>query len=853
MPAFLLNTPGNCSPDPNFGYSFTAMPPLPIESILPDLLRTIEKTPTVLLSAPPGAGKTTRVPIALAGEGWLRGRKLILLEPRRLAARRAAEYMSSQLQESVGQTVGYRIRGESRVSPDTRIEVVTEGILTRIIQEDPSLSNIGCIIFDEFHERSIHADLGLALSLDVQEHIREDLRILIMSATLDGVRLSTILNDAPLVQSAGRAFPVVTKYLLEPVTGQIEKAVAEKTLQALDEHEGDILVFLPGQREIRRVSSLLEERSLPETIHIHHLFGEAGYRHQQAAITPVAAPYRKVILSTSIAETSLTIDGVRVVVDSGLARSARFDPRRGMTGLVTLPLSRATADQRQGRAGRQAPGVCYRLWTEAAHRGLQQYPQPEILTADLAPLALELSRWGSPDGGSLRFIDRPPAAHLEQARTLLISLGAIDSAGKIAPHGTAIASLPTHPRLAHMMIRARELGHGSMACDVAALLEEREILTARTKDEVDFSSRWHAFQTGSGADRTTRERVRAQSRRFREALRARYQVEDEDLLGIFLALAYPERIGKRREGSPNRFQLAGGTGAVLPSGSLLSREKFLAIAEVDGFGNEVRVFLAAPVREDDLKSVFGHQIREEDEVLWSAEKEAVVARKVQRLGAIVFSEGSGRADGEKATRAMVEGIRQMGLDALPWNRDSRGIRVRSEWIRARGIAPAGWPDTSSEALTHNLEAWLGPSLHGISQRDQLKNLDLVAGLRRLFTSIQWADLDRLAPSHIGLPSGSRIPLKYESQETPVLAVKLQELFGQTESPRIGGMRIPVVIHLLSPAGRPLAVTQDLKSFWTNTYHEIRTQLRARYPKHYWPEDPLQAKPTNRTVRSRKRN
>jgi ATP-dependent helicase HrpB len=829
------------------------MPQLPIESALPDLLRTILKNPAVLLSAPPGAGKTTRVPLALAGEEWLRGRKLILLEPRRLAARRAAEYMSSQLRESVGQTVGYRIRGDSRISAATRIEVVTEGILTRIIQEDPSLPNVGCIVFDEFHERSIHADLGLALSLDVQEHLREDLRILIMSATLDGVRLSAILHDAPLVQSAGRAFPVVTKYLPEPVSGQIEKAVAGTILRALDAHEGDILAFLPGQREIRRVSSLLEERSLPETIHVHHLFGEAGYRHQQAAITPVAAPDRKVILSTSIAETSLTIDGVRVVVDSGLARSARFDPRRGMTGLVTLPVSRAAADQRQGRAGRQAPGVCFRLWTEPQHAGLQSYPQPEILTTDLAPLALELSRWGSPDGGSLRFIDRPPSAHLEQARALLISLGAVDNAGKITPHGKALASLPTHPRLAHMMIRAKELGHGGMACDVAALLEERDILTTRTKDEVDFSSRWHAFHTGSGADRTTRERVRAQSRRFREALRARDQVEDEGFLGIFLALAYPERIGKQREGTPDRLQLSGGTGAVLPPGSLLSREKFLAIAEVDGIGNEVRVFLAAPVRENELMSVFGDQIREEDEVFWSAEKESVVARKVQRLGALVISEGSERADGEKANRAMVEGIRQMGLDVLPWSRESSGIRVRSEWLRVRGIAPAGWPDTSAEGLTHALEAWLAPSLRGILQRTQLKNLDLVAALRRLFTSGQWADLDRLAPSHIGLPSGSRIALQYESQETPVLAVKLQELFGQTETPRIGGMRIPVVIHLLSPAGRPVSVTQDLKSFWRSTYPEIRTQLRARYPKHYWPEDPLQAKPTSRTVRSKKTN
>jgi ATP-dependent helicase HrpB len=672
-----------------------------------------------------------------------------------------------------------------------------------------------------------------------------------MSATLDGVRLSTILNDAPLVQCAGRPFPVVTRYLSAPVTGQIEKAVTNTILRALDEHEGDVLVFLPGQREIRRVSFLLEERSLPETIRVHLLFGEAGYRHQQAAITAAAAPDRKVILSTSIAETSLTIDGVRIVVDSGLARSARFDPRRGMTGLVTLPLSRATAEQRQGRAGRQAPGFCYRLWTEAQHAGLQNYALPEILTTDLAPLALELSRWGSPDGSSLRFIDRPPAAHLEQARALLVSLGAIDSAGKITTHGKAMTSLPAHPRLAHMMIRAKELGHGNMACQVAALLEEREILTSRTKDDVDFTSRWQALQTGTGADRPTRERVRAQSMRFREALRTQDELENENFLGILLALAFPERIGKHREGSLHRLQLAGGTGAVIPAGSLLSREKYLSIAEVDGIGNEVRVFLAAPVRENHLNSVFGDQIREEDEVFWSAEKDSVVARRVRKLGALVLSEGSGRAEGEKATRAMVEGIMQMGLEVLPWSRESSGIQIRSEWLRTRGIAPSGWPDTSRDALMQNLETWLAPSLRGISQRAQLKDLDLVAALRRLFTPGQWADLDRLAPSHIGLPSGSRVALQYENQETPVLAIKLQELFGQTESPRIGGMRIPVVIHLLSPAGRPLSVTQDLRSFWASTYPEIRTQLRARYPKHHWPEDPLKARPTNRTVRTKR--
>jgi ATP-dependent helicase HrpB len=823
---------------------------LPIDSILPELLSTLQTTPSVLLSAPPGAGKTTRVPVALLESQWLKRQKLILLEPRRLAARRAAEYMSMQLQEKVGETVGYRIRGESRVSSTTRIEVVTEGILTRVIQDDPSLPDVGCIIFDEFHERSIHADLGLALTLDVQKHLRKDLRILLMSATLDGLRIAEVLDNAPLLKSMGQSYPVRTEFLRSAFAGPVEKILTEKILQVLDKEKGDILVFLPGQGEIRRVTTLLEERGLPASIITHQLFGEAGYKQQQAAIAPAPAGKRKVILSTSIAETSLTIDGVRVVIDSGLARVAHFDLRRGMTGLVTIPVSRATADQRRGRAGRQTPGACYRLWTERQQAEFREYPQPEIVTADLAPLALELARWGDPEGLALRFIDRPPAPHLLQARSLLTQLGALDVAGRITAHGKQMSSLPAHPRLAHMMIRGKELGFAEAACDLAALLEERDIFSNRRTEDIDLASRWLALQTGEGADRPTRIRTLAQARRFKDILHLHNGITDENSLGILIALAYPERIAKKREGS--RYQMAGGTGAIVPAGSPLVREKFLAIGEVDGTGNEVRVFLACRIGQEDLERVFADHLVEADEVIWSQEKESVVARKIKRLGALTLTEGLTRPEGVAAIRAMADGIRQLGLDALPWTKTARAIQARSEWLRKNSLVPEGWPTLSDDVLLATLDHWLVPFLGGILQRSHLHQLDLTKILLATFTHNQVTLLDQLAPAHITMPSGSRIALQYETLGTLVLAVTLQELFGQVETPMIGGRQIALVIHLLSPAGRPLAVTQDLRSFWVHVYPKIRAQMRAKYPKHYWPEDPLRAKPTSRTLKHAKR-
>jgi ATP-dependent helicase HrpB len=822
---------------------------LPIDSILPDLLKAIQHAPTILLSAPPGAGKTTRIPLDLLNAPGLNQQKLILLEPRRLATRRAAEYMSAQLGESVGTTVGFRIRGEARVGPRTRIEVVTEGILTRMLQNDPALTDISCILFDEFHERSIHADLGLALTLDVQTHLRSDLKILIMSATLDGMRLHEILPDAPLIQSEGRAFPVETSYLRFPIDGPIETGVAARVEYALAHNPGDVLAFLPGQREIRRVAGLLESRPLPAEVIVHQLFGEAGYRQQQTAIAPAPPGKRKVILSTSIAETSLTIDGVRVVIDSGLARVPRFDPRRGMAGLVTVPASRATADQRRGRAGRQAPGTCYRLWLEGAQ--LPSYPQPEILAIDLAPLALELARWGDPEGTRLRFIDRPPDSHLRQARSLLALLGALDAKGGITSHGHAMAKLPVHPRLAHMILRGHDLGVGSLACDLAALLEEREILTERSRDDIDLFSRWHALHTGAGADRPTRERVRQEARRLAGVLGLKNESTDEKHLGMLLAVAYPERVARKRDETPSHYQLVSGTGAVLPPGSMLDREKFLAVGDADGIGTEAKVFLAAPITREEIEEAFFDRIEENNEVKWAPAKEAVLARRVRRLGSLILSEGAAQPEGPEGRAAMIEGIRQMGLDCFPWKKETRSLQHRSEWLRQSGLAPQPWPDLSDAILLATAESWLGPFLTGIWQRAQLQKVDLHAALGRLFHHDQRNALDRLAPSHLTLPSGSRPALQYEGAGTPILAVPLQELFGQTDTPEIGAGAVSVVLHLLSPARRPLAITQDLRNFWVTTYPTLRSQLRARYPKHSWPEDPLTAKPTNRTIRRKR--
>jgi ATP-dependent helicase HrpB len=819
---------------------------LPIDDILPGLRAALGQVRTVVLSAPPGAGKTTRVPPAAAE--WFPDGKVLILEPRRLAAQRAAEYMALQRGEEVGRTVGYRIRGEARVSDVTRVEVVTEGILTRMLLDRPDLPGIGMVVFDEFHERSIHADLGLAMTIDAQRHVREDLRIIVMSATLDGVAVAHLLGDCPVVESSGRSYPVETHYVVSEADAPIESRIAPTVRRALRESEGDILVFLPGQREIRRVAGALSDGVLPPAVSVRMLYGEATRREQSEALTPSAAGRRKVILSTSIAETSLTIDGVTVVVDAGLSRMSRFDPRKGMSGLVTVPVSRAVADQRRGRAGRQGPGVCYRLWSEERHAQLEQYPKPEILTTDLAPLVLSLIAWGSPDGAGLRFLDAPPPAHWAQGRALLTMLEALDERGKITPHGRAMASLPVHPRLSHMILKGSEMGYGVVACECAALLSERDVFPPERYRDIDLVPRWRALRCGDDADRQVRARVLREARRLRTLAGVRGVGGSAATIGLLLALAYPDRIGKRRDAEGHRYVMSGGTGAVLPAWSPLVREEYLAIAEVDAEGTEARIFRATGVTAAQLTELFPHGISDEEDIRWSGELSAVVARRVVRLGSLVLKEMPVGKDAPAIRDAMLEGVRAMGLASLPWNREALSLHARSEWVRRRRLVDPAWPSLSDEALLVSPGEWLAPFLRGMTTKADLQRLDMTAILKSLFSTTQLKELDRLAPAMVTVPTGSRLRLDYDAGEVPVLAVRLQEMFGEKDSPTVGGGSVRVLLHLLSPAGRPLAVTSDLGSFWRNAYQDVRKEMRGRYPKHHWPEDPCAAPPTKRTKR-----
>lgn len=832
-----------------------------IEKELPALRAALAESRQVILSAPPGAGKSVRVPLALLDSPWLADKRIILLEPRRLAARRAAEFMALQLGERAGEQVGYRIRGDHAVSRATRIEVVTEGILTRMLHADPGLPGVGMVIFDEFHERSLHADLGLAFTLDVQRHLRPDLRLLIMSATLDGLALARLLPQAPVIQGEEAAFHVQTWYIRPAPGRSFEQRVAAGVEQALAAGEGDLLVFLPGMREIRRVEELLLER-VQAGILICPLHGDLPVRVQEAALTLAPPQMRKVILATSIAETSLTIPGVRMVLDGGLARTARFDPRRGMSTLVTLPVSRAQADQRSGRAGRIAPGLCFRLWSEAEQERLPEFPQPEIRTADLASLALDLALWGDPFAAHLAFIDPPPEVHLGRARELLQRLGALDAHGSLTPHGRLMADLPVHPRLSHMILKAKEAGWAAAACELAALLEEGGTI-GLPAGRTDLAAHLEAYRRdrGNGFGRTRRSpaaasfsaaRIAAQEQRLRELVGL---ADDEPVAGpsgVLLAWAYPDRIARRRPDRHAIYLLANGATAGLPEGDPLVREEFLAVAEADaGYGvspgagrtTAGKIFLAAALSREALLSTFEGEMESGEVVDWDESEKRVRARRLIRLGALIITETAITPLPEASAAAMITGIRRAGLQLLPWDKESRRLCARVQW--ARRLRPE-WPTFDEASLLDELEEWLRPHLRGLMRLEQLQKLHLVDLLRARLTPAQRHELEMLAPAQMTVPSGSRIPIEYPAEGYPVLAVKLQELFGLTETPRIGGDRIPLTLHLLSPAARPLAVTQDLRSFWKNTYPEIRKQLRTRYPKHPWPEDPFSAAPTRKT-------
>ena len=833
---------------------------LPIEEVLPELRAVLAAQASVVLQAPPGAGKTTLVPLALLDEPWLRGRSIVILEPRRLAARAAAARMSQLRGEPLGATVGYRIRFESQVSNTTRIEVLTEGILTRRLQNDPALEGVGLVIFDEFHERHLHADLALALCVDSQRGLREDLKLLVMSATLDGAAVSKLLNDAPIITSEGRSFPVEVQYLPRDPEGRLPVTVAAAVQRGLEEHEGDVLAFLPGAAEIRRTQELLEG-ALGGSADVLPLYGDLPWEAQQRAIAADGGR-RRVVLATPIAETSLTIEGVRIIVDSGYARVPQFDPVSGLTRLVTQRISRASAEQRAGRAGRTAPGVCYRLWSETTQRGLIPQAIPEIRGADLAPLALELATWGVQDAASLAWLDPPPVAALAQARALLAELEALDEFGHITAAGKALAQLPLHPRLAHMLRAAQATQRGALACDIAALLAERDIFRKDARRSCDLAERVEALQAfrrggraaaqASGADANACQRAEQAARQWRRLIRVR---EDEALrvepneVGPLLALAYPDRIAMQRTPHEPRYQLANGRGVRLPEWELRLRQPFLVAASLDaGTASEGLIYLAATITAEALETQFAHHLRTEEEVRWDEVQEAVVARRIERLGALVLDAKPIRAaDAEKLRAAMLDGVRALGIDALSWSDEARALQARVLSMR-QWFPEENWPNLSDDALAQHLADWLGPYLDGITRRAHLAKLDLLSILKAQLDWKQGQQLDADAPTHLEVPSGSRLKLEYKPGESPVLAVKLQEMFGLADTPRIARGRVPVTLHLLSPARRPIQVTQDLKGFWERTYTEVKKELKGRYPKHPWPDDPWNAVPTARAKR-----
>jgi ATP-dependent helicase HrpB len=768
-----------------------------------------------------------------------------MLEPRRLAARAAARRMATLLGERPGETVGYRVRHESVVGPRTRIVVVTEGVLTRMLQSDPTLERFGLVVFDEFHERSIHADLGLALTANSRSLLRDDLRILVMSATLDGGAVASLLEGAPIVTSQGRSFEVEVRHRPRRAGAKLEPQVAATVRDVLAAEMGDVLVFLPGTGEIRRVASLLTDVDA-DVLPLH---GNLSPERQDRAILPSPAGRRKVVLATAIAETSLTIEGVRVVVDSGLSRVPRYSPRTGMTRLATVRVSRASAEQRRGRAGRLGPGVCYRLWSLQEHETLPTRSAPEILEADLAPLALDLAAAGTPDPSELRWLDPPPAAAFAEARSLLAQLGALDSGGRITRHGAAMSRLALHPRLSHMVMKAAELGHRNSACEVAALLTERDLLRrAEGVPEADIRTRIDQLRgtvVRADVDREALRRARAEAAACsRPGVGLRGETEGCSV-GRLVALAYPDRVAQRRPGTTGRFLLRNGLGAFLDP-QALSVEDYLVACELDGRVPESRILLAAPIAPEELREVFQGDIEREELVTWDRAAGAVVATARERLGAIVLRETRiPGPDPAAVTAALLEGLRTEGLDVLPWNDGARRTRERITFIRS--LDPT-WPDVSDAELTHTLERWLGPHVQGMTRLSELRSLDLTGALLALLSWEQRPALDRLAPTHLAVPSGSRVPVDYGDPAQPVLAVRLQELFGQTETPRVGAGAVPVTLHLLSPAGRPVQVTRDLAGFWRSTYFDIRKDLKGRYPRHHWPDDPLAAEPTSRAKR-----
>ena len=805
---------------------------LPIDDALPELRAALAARGLAVLQAPPGAGKTTRVPLDLLASGQVTGR-IVMLEPRRLAARAAAERMAETLGEKVGQTVGYRIRGEAKVSSATRIEVVTEGILTRMIQSDPELPGVGLLIFDEFHERSLNADLGLALALEIRGALREDLQLLVMSATLDAAPVAALMGDAPLITSEGRAYPVETRWLQRSpdATLRFEAAVAGLIRQAVEEcPEGGVLVFLPGEGEIRRVEAALR---LPPDCVVRPLFGAMDFAAQRAALAPVQG--RKVVLATSIAETSLTLPDIRVVVDAGRARRARFDPNSGMSRLVTERVTRAEAEQRRGRAGRVAAGVCYRMWTKGEEGGLAPFPPAEIEATDLAPLALELALWGDT---ALPFLTPPNPGVLAEAQALLTGLGALDK-GRITAHGRALAALPLHPRLGHMLLQA-----GPEAAMLAALMADRDPLRGAPPDIVLrlkalADPRRYEAEHPWPLSRPTVERIRDEARRLARLLPGGAGKHAACTPAQMAALAYPDRVGLRRKGEAPRWLLSGGKGAAMAADTPLAAARLIVATDLDGDPREAAVRQALPISEAELRAVHGADIRWHEGVEWSRREGRVLARRQERFGALVLDDRPWPdAPPQALARAALDGLRQIGL---PWTAAARRLRARIELARGGGD---GWPDCSDAALLAGLEDWLLPHLPPLRTEADLRGLDLTEALKARLSWDQQAELDRLVPAHFETPLGRRVPIDYDG-ENPGIELRLQEMFGVTVHPTVGRNRLPLRVTLLSPGQKPLQVTMDIPNFWRTSYADVRKDMRGQYPRHPWPEDPTEAEPTLR--------
>jgi ATP-dependent helicase HrpB len=817
---------------------------LPIEAALPALRDALRTTKMAVLQAPPGAGKTTRVPLFLLEQDLIDG-KILMLEPRRLAARAAAERMAETLGESAGQTVGYRMRGDSKSSATTRIEVITEGILTRMIQSDPELSGIGCIIFDEFHERSLQSDTGLAFTLEVRDALRPDLHLIVMSATLDAAPIAKLIGDAPMITSEGRAFPVEPRHLPKPWAKpntrgpRFENAMADLITQAAQETTGGILAFLPGEGEIRRTEALLQN-TLPKDCILRPLYGALPFADQRRAVLPEKQG-RKVVLATSIAETSLTIQDVHVVVDGGRARRARFDAGSGMSRLITDRVTKAEATQRMGRAGRVAEGICYKLWTKGEEGGMAPFPLPEILSADIANLILDLAAWGTTNPRSLPFLDHPRDTDVAQAQSLLRSLGALDTANRITPHGTALARHPLHPRLAHM------LEHGGPDAPLlAALIESRDLLP-RTAPS-DLTLRIEALKNPQtfGNTRLFKPNPAAIKSIKQEAKRLKHKPTTLSLAET-LALAYPDRIGLRRKGDAPRFVLSGGKGAVFHEDDTTGTNRLIIATDLDGNAREAKVRAALPITQSELANVYGDQFTDIELCEWSKRDRRVLARKRTQFGQLILDDQNWKDCSPDASNAtMCDGIRDLGLQCLPWQAPAQLFRARVEWLRAQGHA---MPDLSDATLTETLTDWLEPHLTGIRTPDSLKKLDLLTILRNTLSWDEQQTLDQLAPASITAPTGTKLPIDYGAAQ-PKIAVRLQELFGMTTHPTAGPKRLPLLIELLSPARRPVQTTADLPNFWSTSYADVRKDMRGRYPRHPWPEDPTQAKPTRR-VKPRK--